>query len=156
MHKALTAFCVACLAFACGERPAEERASQPEPATMLVGPPPVSGDTVVTASGLLYIVIAPGEGPAAQPGMMVRVHYTGWLTDGTKFDSSVDRAEPFEFLLGTGAVIAGWDEGVAQMKVGEKRRLIIPAALAYKSEGRGPIPPGATLIFDVELLAVPG
>ena len=83
------------------------------------------------------------------------MHYTGWLTDGTKFDSSVDRGQPFTFVLGVGQVIRGWDEGVASMKVGEKRKLTIPSKLAYGSRGAGRlIPPGATLVFDVELLDV--
>ena len=85
----------------------------------------------------------------------MRVHYTGWLTDGTKFDSSVDRGEPFSFTLGTGEVIPGWDEGVATMKVGGKRKLIIPSDLAYGPRGRPPvIPPAAELTFDVELLSI--
>ena len=121
------------------------------------GPPPVSGDTVTTESGLQYIVVQQGSGETAQPGQQVRVHYTGWLTDGTKFDSSVDRGQPFAFPLGQGRVIRGWDEGVAGMNVGERRRLIIPAELAYGDRGAGGvIPPGATLIFDVELLEIAG
>jgi len=96
-----------------------------------------------------------GNGPAPQRGQAVRVHYTGWLTTGEKFDSSVDRNEPFEFVLGAGQVIAGWDEGVATMKVGDKVKLTIPPELAYGAGGYpGAIPPNATLIFDVELLAV--
>ncbi|UCF21631.1 MAG: FKBP-type peptidyl-prolyl cis-trans isomerase [Gemmatimonadota bacterium] len=115
----------------------------------------LSGDTITTSSGLKYLIIATGTGPAAEPGRNVRVHYTGWLTDGSKFDSSVDRGEPFEFPLGRGAVIRGWDEGVALMRVGEKRRLIIPPELAYGARGiPGAIPPNATLVFDVELLGV--
>lgn len=116
--------------------------------------------TVTTKSGLQYIVLKPGQGEAAQPGRMVSVHYTGWLFDenapemkGRKFDSSVDRGQPFRFGLGAGQVIRGWDEGVAGMKVGEKRRLIIPANLAYGPRGiPGAIPGNATLVFDVELL----
>ena len=130
---------------------AERSASMPE------GPPEVSGDTVQTDSGLRYIVIEEGEGASPEQGQTARVHYTGWLTDGTKFDSSVDRGQPFSFPVGQGRVIRGWDEGVAMMKVGGKRRLILPPDLAYGNRGAGGvIPPGATLIFDVELLGIEG
>lgn len=96
-----------------------------------------------------------GNGSAPQRGQMVRVHYTGWLTTGEKFDSSVDRNDPFEFVLGAGQVIGGWDLGVAQMKVGDKAKLTIPPDLGYGADGYpGCIPPNATLIFEVELLAV--
>lgn len=96
-----------------------------------------------------------GEGPQAQSGQMARVHYSGYLTDGTKFDSSVDRGQPFEFPLGQGHVIRGWDEGVAQMRVGDKVRLTIPPHLGYGARGAGGvIPPNATLIFEVELLSL--
>ncbi len=96
-----------------------------------------------------------GDGQEAKAGDMVSVHYTGWLTDGTKFDSSVDRGTPFEFNLGAGMVIAGWDQGVAGMKVGGKRKLTIPSELGYGERGAGAlIGPGATLVFDVELLAI--
>jgi len=111
--------------------------------------------SIVTASGLKYQVLKVGKGPVAKAGQTVSVHYTGWLTNGKKFDSSVDRNQPFEFTLGAGQVIRGWDEGVAGMKVGEKRKLTIPSDLGYGSAGAGGvIPPNATLVFDVELLGV--
>ncbi len=100
-------------------------------------------------------MITSGKGPAPKRGQTVTVHYTGWLTDGTKFDSSVDRHEPFSFVLGTGQVIQGWDQGVAGMRVGDKARLTIPPELAYGARGYpGAIPPNATLIFEVELLSI--
>jgi FKBP-type peptidyl-prolyl cis-trans isomerase FkpA len=99
--------------------------------------------------------ITVGTGDEAKSGQTVNVHYTGWLTDGTKFDSSVDRGKPFSFRLGAGMVIKGWDQGVAGMKVGGKRKLTIPSELGYGARGAGGvIPPGATLVFDVELLSV--
>jgi len=99
--------------------------------------------------------LALGEGAEATAGQNVTVHYTGWLTNGTKFDSSLDRNEPFTFKLAAGQVIKGWDQGVAGMKVGGKRKLTIPAELGYGARGAGSaIPPNATLVFDVELLSV--
>jgi peptidylprolyl isomerase len=120
-----------------------------------------AGKTVTTASGLQIIDDAVGTGATPKPGQICVMHYTGWLYEngkkGKKFDSSVDRNQPFEFPIGAGRVIAGWDEGVATMKVGGKRTLIIPAELGYGARGAGGvIPPNATLIFDVELLAVKG
>ncbi len=111
-------------------------------------------DYITTESGLKYYDIEVGDGPMPEAGQTVAVHYTGWLEDGTKFDSSLDRGQPFEFPLGQSAVIAGWDEGVATMRVGGKRQLFIPADLAYGDAATGIIPAGATLIFDVELLEI--
>lgn len=111
--------------------------------------------SITTPSGLIIEELTVGEGDSAEAGRMVRVHYTGWLTDGTQFDSSKDRNDPFDFPLGRGRVISGWDEGVAGMRVGGSRRLTIPPQLAYGEYGAGGvIPPNATLVFEVELLAV--
>jgi FKBP-type peptidyl-prolyl cis-trans isomerase FkpA len=110
---------------------------------------------ITTASGLIIEDLVVGQGDTAQTGQRVSVHYTGWLTDGQKFDSSKDRNDPFEFPLGRGHVIAGWDEGVAGMQVGGSRKLTIPAHLGYGERGAGGvIPPNATLIFEVELLGL--
>jgi peptidylprolyl isomerase len=121
----------------------------------LVLPTEVSeADFTTTDSGLKYYDLVVGDGATAETGSTVTVNYTGWLTNNVKFDSSLDTGVPFPFTLGTGAVIPGWDEGVAGMKVGGKRQLIIPAELGYGETGSGAIPPGATLIFEVELLDV--
>ena len=110
--------------------------------------------TTTTASGLIIEEIVTGDGAEAAAGQEVTVHYTGWLTNGTKFDSSKDRDDPFVFPLGGGRVIRGWDEGVQGMKIGGKRKLTIPPDLGYGARGAGGvIPPNATLVFEVELLA---
>jgi len=112
-----------------------------------------AGDTVTTESGLKYVDITVGEGASPTTGQMCEMHYTGWLLNGTKFDSSRDRGQTFQFPIGTGRVIKGWDEGVGSMKVGGQRMLIIPYELAYGEGGRPPvIPPKSPLIFDVELI----
>jgi FKBP-type peptidyl-prolyl cis-trans isomerase len=118
-------------------------------------PAKVSGPGVKTDDGLQYWDTRVGNGETAKEGSHVRVHYTGWLTNGKKFDSSVD-GKPFDFTIGNGEVIKGWEEGVAGMRVGGKRQLRIPPALGYGAEGTpdGPIPPNATLIFDIQLLGV--
>ena len=115
----------------------------------------MSEEIIETATGLGYVEIVEGTGPQPKPGESVSVHYTGWLKSGQKFDSSRDRGEPLEFKVGRGQVIKGWDEGVGSMKVGGKRKLIIPAHLGYGDRGAaGVIPPGATLIFEVELVGI--
>lgn len=139
--------------FACGGKGDRDRDGK------LVGFSPSLGvDTTKmtkTPSGLRYQDLAVGEGAEATAGKTVSVHYTGWLPNGEKFDSSRDRDQPFGFTLGAGQVIAGWDEGVAGMKVGGRRKLVIPPDLGYGTAGAPPdIPPGATLVFDVELLNV--
>lgn len=117
-------------------------------------PTKVTGDGVKTESGLQYWDIVVGTGAVAKEGDRVRVHYTGWLSTGKKFDSSLDYGRPFTFALGNGEVIQGWDEGIAGMKVGGKRQLRIPPDLGYGDNGPAGIPPNSTLIFDVELLTV--
>jgi peptidylprolyl isomerase len=135
---------------ACSDRDTRP-SGEAKPATAASG----AAEAVATASGLSYVDLVAGSGPAPTEGKTVKVHYTGWLENGTKFDSSVDRGEPFVFTIGAGEVIPGWDEGVMSMKVGGKRRLIVPPQLGYGAAGAGGvIPPDATLIFEVELLDV--
>jgi FKBP-type peptidyl-prolyl cis-trans isomerase FkpA len=140
-------------ALACGGAPDRDGAREPAGFSAALGV-----DTAAltqTPSGLRYQDVAEGQGTEATADRTVSVHYTGWLPNGEKFDSSRDRNQPFSFTLGAGQVIAGWDEGVAGMKVGGRRKLVIPADLGYGTAGAPPaIPPGATLVFDVELLDV--
>jgi peptidyl-prolyl cis-trans isomerase A (cyclophilin A) len=133
----------------------EERAKEKELAAMEGSMEQIKTqwpDAVTTPSGLKYVVVAEGSGETPAAGSMVKVHYTGKLLDGTKFDSSIDRGTPIDFPVGQGRVIKGWDEALLSMKKGEKRVLIIPANLGYGPSGRGPIPPNATMVFDVELI----
>jgi peptidylprolyl isomerase len=113
-----------------------------------------SGNEVTTASGLKYTDITEGTGPTPRVGQTLTVHYTGTLPNGRKFDSSVDKGTPYQFPIGTGSVIKGWDEGLMSMKVGGKRKLIIPPSLGYGATGTPNIPPNSTLIFEVELLGI--
>jgi FKBP-type peptidyl-prolyl cis-trans isomerase len=134
------------------EAPPNPSAAQPPPRPSVALPTaPVPPD-----EQMKMVTTAPGKGAeTAKPGDRVSVHYTGTLTDGTKFDSSRDRNKPFEFILGRGMVIKGWEQGIAGMKVGEKRKLTIPPSMAYGPAGRPPvIPPNSTLLFDVELVAI--
>jgi peptidylprolyl isomerase len=123
------------------------------PSALLAQIPAVKGE-LVTQYSMKYIEIAAGTGKPAEPGKVYVVQYTGWLTDGTKFDSSYDRGQPISFEQGKRKVIAGWDAGFEGMRVGGKRRFLIPYQLAYGEKGRGKIPPRAELIFDVELIDV--
>lgn len=124
------------------------------PAPQEMAPSVDVSDMTQTASGLYLLDMVVGEGEEAVPGQGVTVHYTGWFLDGEKFDSSVDRGETFRFPLGGGRVIAGWDEGVAGMRIGGKRRLVIPPELAYGAAGRPGIPANSMLVFDVDLFCV--
>ncbi|MFH1685967.1 MAG: FKBP-type peptidyl-prolyl cis-trans isomerase [bacterium] len=157
---------LATLAVGCNKT--DEHEAQAEPQTQVEAQQPAATETegsmevITTESGLQYIDMVVGEGAEAVAGQTVEMHYTGWLKTpegekGTKFDSSHDRGQPFSFKLGVGQVIPGWDEGVAGMKVGGQRQLIIPSKLAYGERGAGGvIPPNADLIFDVEFLGVAG
>jgi peptidylprolyl isomerase len=136
-------------------QPEAETTEESTPAATTTTDPSSEGTLVTTESGLQYEDIVEGTGAMPQPGQRVTVHYTGTLEDGTKFDSSRDRNRPFTFTIGVGQVIKGWDEGVATMRVGGQRKLVIPPELGYGTRGAGGvIPPNATLLFDVELLRI--
>ena len=123
--------------------------------TLIASNPMSDANVITTPSGLKYVELKEGTGATPQPGQTVEVHYVGTLEDGTKFDSSRDRGQPFKFKIGIGQVIKGWDEGLSTMKVGGRRKLIIPPDLGYGTRGAGNvIPPNSTLLFDVELLGI--
>lgn len=152
VHRALITLCVITALAGCAPR--GEGTPDPAMNTFAAALGVDLSRMTKTPSSLYILDEQAGSGAEAGTGQRVSVHYTGWLPDGTKFDSSRDRNQPFEFALGAGKVIAGWDEGVAGMKVGGRRKLVIPAALGYGARAMGPIPPNSTLVFDVELLAV--
>jgi FKBP-type peptidyl-prolyl cis-trans isomerase len=117
-------------------------------------PPTKPGEMRTLSNGLQYETLTPGEGPVARTGQVVAVHYVGTLTDGSKFDSSRDRGQSFSFQIGAGSVIPGWEQGVAGMQVGERRKLIIPPDLGYKDQERPKIPANSTLVFEIELMGI--
>ena len=151
--------CAMLLAFGCNQnaeqiKPAEEKPAVAAPATTSYPGDPVSTEPTAAAAGLKYIDYVAGSGATAEAGKTVVVHYTGYLTNGFKVDSSVDRDAAISFSLGAGEMIKGWDIGVVGMKVGGKRKLIIPPDLGYGASDYGPIPGGSVLVFDIELLEV--
>src|SRR5262249_44261261 len=164
MKRSLLLTLVLLTVVACGEKaeqpqtaPAQSPAAQPaQPAEQSAKKEITVNDAnaVTTPSGLKYVDLVQGKGDEAKSGQTVDVNYTVWLTNGTKFDSSYDAGQPISFKLGAGLVVQGWDEGIAGMKVGGKRKLIIPPDLGYGSRGKGPVPPNAIMVFEVELVGV--
>ena len=150
MGKYLSIF-LALILFAC-HKPSNEKGKSVEDTHTETFQESIVNQEITTASGLKYIDEMIGTGSVPKAGDKVKVHYTGTLEDGTKFDSSRDREKPFEFTLGVGQVIKGWDEGISTMKPSGKRKLIIPSELGYGSRSTGKIPPNSTLIFEVELI----
>jgi len=155
MHRTLVLFFLTLIVCSIGAHAQRRTPTKHKPVAKkpaVVKPVPLSAGAIKTESGLIYLITKNGTGELPKPGQLVSVHYTGTLTDGTKFDSSRDRGQPIEFPLGKGKVIKGWDEGIGKMHVGDQAILVIPSAIAYGPRGRGPIPPDATLIFIVELV----
>jgi FKBP-type peptidyl-prolyl cis-trans isomerase FkpA len=140
----------------CGGDGAETEAGAPAELAPATAPDVDFSAMTRTETGLAILDLAEGDGAEATSGQTVDVHYTGWFLEGEKFDSSLDRGEPYSFTLGVSSVIAGWHEGVAGMRVGGTRRLVIPPELAYGESGRSGIPPNSTLVFDIELIEVKG
>jgi FKBP-type peptidyl-prolyl cis-trans isomerase len=155
MKKFLPLFLILTLVLlGCSGNRSDEGGKANVPAKSPERPTDSSEPTTTTESGLQIQDIVVGEGATAETGNMVAVHYTGWLLDGKKFDSSLDRGKPYTIKLGAGEVIKGWDEGLVGMKVGGKRKLTIPPELAYGERGKGPIPPNSTLIFECYMMSV--
>ena len=155
--KLVLTICAATMILGCAKeaeeaKPAEEKAAAPA-STSYPGEA-VSVEPTAMASGLKYVDYVKGNGTTAESGKAVVVHYTGYLTNGFKFDSSLDRDQAIQFQLGAGEMIKGWDEGIVGMQIGGKRKLIIPPAMGYGASDYGPIPGGSVLVFDIELLEV--
>lgn len=162
MHKRALGLCLvlAVISAGCNESTQKTSSTSSEATGTTTSPVPTGtsdasgGKVHKLASGLQYEDVVVGSGKMAEPGMQVSVNYRGTLTDGTQFDNSYDRGQPIQFQLGAGRVIQGWEEGIKGMRIGGKRKLVIPPDLGYGANGGGPIPPNATLLFDVELVDV--
>ncbi len=141
---------------ALGEMPAEAAKDATKKVNLVINPAPPTepGKSAEMLNGLKYETLKPGSGPEVKAGQKAKVHYVGTLADGSVFDSSRSRGEPLTFTIGAGDVIEGWERGIAGMHIGELRKLTIPPSMAYKDQGKGPIPPHSTLVFEVELLGI--